>query len=82
MFQMDYAVPDIHSLNFFIDTFQGTKRKLTNNVIKDPVLNKAANDFIDSQTSFAKMLVNNSTNVLKHFTDTQTNAIFPKSKDK
>ena len=82
MFHMNYEMPDIHSLNFFIDTFQGTKRSLTNSIIKDPVLNKAANEFITSQTSFAKMLVNNYTNISKYFVDTQTNVLFPKKEDK
>lgn len=65
---------------FFIDVLQGTKRDLTNKIYTDPVLNKAANDFITQQSAFAKMLVNNMTAITKHFVDSQTQHYFPKNK--
>ncbi len=64
--------------DFMIDSFQGIKRALTNQVIKDPTLNKAANDFIDAQTAFAKMLAHNSIDVAKYSMDSITKCWFPK----
>ena len=61
-----------------IDTFQSYKRTMTNVVIKDNVLNKAANDFITSQTQFAKMLVNNAAVITQHSVNCYSNLIFPK----
>lgn len=62
-----------------IDTIQGTKRTFTNMVIKDEVLNKVANNFIDSQTHFAKMLVTNFTTVTKYGMDQLTTKLFFKN---
>lgn len=62
-----------------IDTIQGSKRTFTNMVIKDEVLNKVANNFIDSQTAFAKMLVTNLTTVTKHSMDQLTTKLFFKN---
>lgn len=62
-----------------IDTFQGSKRTFTNMVIKDEVLNKVANNFIDSQTAFAKMLVTNLTTVTKYSMDQLTTKLFFKN---
>lgn len=55
--------------SFYIDSFQSIKHDFTNKVITDPVLNKAANDFIDAQSAWAKMVVNNSTTVTKYCFD-------------
>lgn len=68
----------MHSLASYIDLFQYTKRSLTNKIIVDPTLNVAANKFIDSQTSYAKMLAENFENISKYYVDCQTKAIFPK----
>lgn len=54
---------------YFIDSFQSIKRSLTNKVITDPILNKAANSFIDAQSTWAKMITENSINVTKHCFD-------------
>lgn len=54
---------------YFIDSFQSIKRSLTNKVITDPILNKAANSFIDAQSTWAKMIAENSINVTKHCFD-------------
>ncbi len=64
--------------DFMIDSFQGIKRALTNQVIKGPTLNKAANDFIDAQTAFGKMLAHNSIDVAKYSMDAFTKCWFPK----
>jgi hypothetical protein len=54
---------------YFIDSFQSLKRSLTNKVITDPTLNKAANSFIDAQSIWAKMVADNSINLTKHCFD-------------
>jgi len=62
---------------FFIDSFQDTKRIVTNQVFKDPTLNKAANDYITAQTVFAKMLLNNTIDVTKYSVDSISKVLFP-----
>lgn len=62
----------------FIDTFQNTKRLATNTFIKDPTLNKAANDFIDAQTAFAKVLVNNTIEMTKYTVGHVSSVLFAK----
>jgi hypothetical protein len=63
--------------SFLIDTLQDTKRALTNQIIKDPTLNKAAHAYIDSQTAFAKMLVNNCMDVTKYGVESVSKVLFP-----
>jgi len=60
-----------------IDMLQQLKKNLTDKIIKDSILNKSAHNFINSQTQFAKMLVNNFTDISKYYVDTQTKALFP-----
>jgi len=64
---------------FFIDTFQETKRVVTNQIIKDPTLNKAAQNYIDAQTTFAKMLVNNAIDVTKYSVESISKVLFPQT---
>jgi len=66
---MFYSYLPTFNIEFFIDSFQSCKRDLTNRIITDTVLNKSANDFIDQQTAFAKMLVNNSVTISKYMFD-------------
>ena len=63
---------------FYIDSFQSTKRMLTDKVILDPTLNKAANDFITAQTTFAKMLSKNAFDIAQYSMDSITKVWFPK----
>lgn len=63
--------------DFFIDTFQETKRVVTNQIFKDPTLNKAANDYINAQTAFAKMLSHNAVNLTKYSVDQISKVLFP-----
>jgi len=67
---------------FYIDSFQSLKHSFTDKVITDPTLNKAANAFIDAQTAWAKMIVNNSTTVTKYLFDKQTEVMHPKKESK
>jgi len=64
-----------------IDAFQTTKRGLTDKIITDPTLNKAAHDFIDAQTAFAKMLAHNFTDIAKYSMDAYTDRLFSKDKN-
>ena len=61
-----------------LDVIQQVKKNLTDRIIKDPILNKSAHNFINSQTQFAKMLVNNFTDISKYYVDSQTKSLFPK----
>mgnify|MGYP000910919368 CR=1 FL=1 len=67
---------------FYIDSFQSLKHSFTDKVITDPTLNKAANAFIDAQTAWAKMIVDNSTNITKYCFDKQTEVMYPKKDSK
>ena len=60
-----------------IDMLQQLKKNLTDKIIKDPILNKAAHNFINSQTQFAKMLVNNFTDISKYYVESQAKVLFP-----
>ena len=57
---MKEYIPD-----FYIEMFQTSKRMATNQIFKDERLNKVANDFIDAQTVFAKMMAKNTGQDLK-----------------
>jgi hypothetical protein len=67
---------------FYIDSFQSTKRMLTNQVFKDPTLNKAAHNYIDAQTAFAKMLTANTVDMAKYSVDSVSKVLFPKKEEK
>ncbi len=63
---------------FFIDTFQGVKKSITNTVFKDVTLNKAAHAYIDAQTAFAKVLANNTIEMTRYSVDSVSKVLFPK----
>jgi hypothetical protein len=65
-----------------IDAFQTTKRGLTDKIITDPTLNKAAHQYIDAQTTFAKMLSKNFADLAKYSVDSFASKAFPQSKEK
>ena len=68
--------------DFYIDLFQSFKRTATNTVFKDERLNKVANDFIDAQTVFAKMLAKNTIEMLSYTADSVSNKMYPQGEDK
>lgn len=70
---------DLYTANFYIDTLQHTKSNLTDKVITDPVLNKAAHNFLDAQTTFAKMIAQNTTTIMKHGVDALCKTYFPQT---
>jgi hypothetical protein len=47
-------------------------------LIKNSTLNKAAKDYIDAQTVFAKMMANNAIDLAKYSMDTFTKCVYPK----
>jgi hypothetical protein len=67
------------TLDAHIDAFQTTKRGLTDKVITDPTLNKAAHDFINAQTTFAKMLTKNFIDLAKYSVDSYASKVFPQN---
>ena len=50
----------------FINYIQNAKSDMTNRVIQDPELRTAANKYIEAQTQFAHMLVDNTEAMLKY----------------
>ena len=65
------------SPDFYIDTFQETKRVITNKIFTDPTLNKAAQDYINAQTAFAKMLAHNAIDLTKYSVESVSKVLFP-----
>ena len=68
--------------DFYIDSFQSTKKIITNQVFKDPTLNKAAHNYIDAQTAFAKMLTANTVDMAKYSVESVSKVLFPKKEEK
>ena len=67
---------------FYINSFQSLKHDFTNKVITDTTLNKVANDFIDAQTAWANMVVNNTTTIAKYCFDKQSDILYPQKEKK
>jgi hypothetical protein len=76
-----WTQPEI-TADYMIDTFQGVKKGLTDKIITDKTLNKAAHDYITAQTAFAKMLSHNAVDLAKYSADSITNVWFPKKAEK
>jgi len=68
--------------SYYIDSFQNLKRSLTNKVITDETLNKAAHSFIDAQTAWAKMVAENSIDLTKHYFDQIAKVTYTKKDSK
>jgi len=66
------------SPHFYIDSFQSTKKIISDQIFKDPALNKAAHAYIDAQTQFAKMAINNTIDMAKYSVDSVSKVLFPK----
>ena len=67
---------------FYINSFQSLKHDFTNKVITDTTLNKVANAFIDAQTAWAKMVVDNTTTITKYCFDKQSDILYPQKEKK
>jgi ferric iron reductase protein FhuF len=68
--------------DFYIDLFQSSKRMMTNKVYTDDRLNKVANNFIDAQTVFGKMIVNNTIEMLTYSVDSMSKVFYPQIEEK
>jgi len=53
-------------MKMLINYFQNAKKGMTDKVIKDPELNAMAHKFIEAQTQFAIMLLDNTENMMKY----------------
>jgi hypothetical protein len=61
------------SPNFYIDQFQHTKKIVGDQMFKDqPELKQVADNWIDAQTKFANMIVDNSITMIKYYVDQST----------
>lgn len=74
------SLKELFTPDFYIDSLQNTKKNLTNKIITDKTLNKAAHSFIDAQTAFAKALSKNTTDIAKYSVDTIGDKFFPQAK--
>lgn len=63
---------------FYIESFQNTKKIVSDQIFKDPALKKAAHAYIDAQTQFAKMAINNTIDMAKYSVDSISKYLFPK----
>lgn len=81
MWMQYFTQPEV-TADYVIDTVQGVKKGLTDKIITDKTLNKAAHDYINAQTAFAKMLAHNAVDVTKYSADSFTNVWFPKKAEK
>jgi hypothetical protein len=71
---------DFYSPEFYIDSFQNTKKIVTDKVLTDKTLNKAAHAYIDAQTAFAKVLVTNTLEIAKVFNENVAEKVLQKVK--
>ena len=55
---------------------------MTNKVYTDDRLNKVANNFIDAQTVFGKMIVNNTIEMLTYSVDSMSKVFYPQIEEK
>jgi hypothetical protein len=69
---------NFYTTDFMIETVQTFKKSLTDQIIKDPTLHKAAINYIDAQTNFAKMLGHNTVDIVKYSLDSLSKVYFPK----
>jgi hypothetical protein len=65
--------------DFYIDSFQTTKKIVTNQIITDGTLNKVAHRYIDAQTAFAKSMIQNTLDVATYSTNSISSYFFPKT---
>lgn len=63
---------------FYLESFQNTKKIVTDQIFKDPALNKAAHAYIDAQTQFARMAINNTIDMAKYSVESISKHWFPK----
>jgi hypothetical protein len=57
------------TMKMIVNYFQQAKKTFTNTVIKDPELNEMAHKYIEAQTQFANMLLDNTECMMKYSFD-------------
>ena len=67
--------------DFYIELLQSSKRMATNQIFKDERMNKVANNFIDAQTVFAKMMAKNTIEMLSYAADSMSKTIYPHNEE-
>jgi len=53
-------------MKMLVNYFQSAKKGMTDKIIKDPELNAMAHKYIEAQTQFATMLLDNTENMMKY----------------
>jgi len=66
--------------SYVIDSFQSCKTAMTRNLINDKVIVKICERFINAQTDFAQVIIQNNLEVSKYSIDCYLNTWFPKPK--
>ena len=56
-------------MKLFVNYVQSAKKTMTDKVIKDPELNEMAHKYIEAQTQFANMLLDNTECMMKYSFD-------------
>lgn len=56
-------------MKMVMNYFQSAKKSMTDKIIKDPELNEMAHKYIDAQTQFANMLLDNAECMMKYSFD-------------
>lgn len=61
--------------NFYIDTFQNSKKQFVNAVVQHDGIKQALNEFVDTQTAYTKSAVNAALEVNKRLLEESTKAV-------
>jgi hypothetical protein len=56
-------------MKLFVNYIQSAKKSMTDKIIKDPELNEMAHKYIEAQTQFANMLLDNTECMMKYSFD-------------
>ena len=56
-------------MKMFLNYIQSTKKTMTDKIIKDPELNEMAHKYIEAQSQFANMLLDNTQCMMKYSFD-------------
>ena len=67
-------------MKMFINYIQSAKKSMTDRVIQDPELNAMAHKYIEAQTQFANMLLDNSECMMKFSLDKMTKGSYNDTK--
>ena len=68
-------------MKFLVNYIQSAKKSFTNNVITDPELKAMSHKYVDVQTEFAMMLIDNTEGMFKYCFDRMAKDSKPVDKD-